>query len=168
MHRLIRWPVGLAVAPVVALCLAGCTLGAGEAGLPPLTPEPDAPLVAATPAPAGPSYPARLALMRYLRGIATGDPRICVLIGPEFEESAFGAPGGCRTGLAAARRELSAADLAALRTVSVPTATIGPEPAGYTVSFAELGWRGEPARPGGLLADRYVLRRTGSQWIITA
>lgn len=159
----------LALVPV--LCSCGGNEAGAQATLPPLTPEPGLalPSGAAGSPPGGgrASLAARVSLARYLRGIGAADPRICALLSPAYERTAFGAPGGCRTYIGQVKRRLRAKDLIALRSVFVPTATPGPGPAEYTIEFADLRWRTDPARPGGVLAARYVLHRTGRRWLIT-
>jgi hypothetical protein len=157
----------LSLLPALALGPAACG-GKEEAGMPPLTPEPgDSRLVDVT-APAKDSLPARLVLYKYLRGIAAGNVKVCALLAPAYDRAAFGRAGGCRSGgLAAARAKLRPADLAALRGVTVPVCDDGPGEGEYTVDFADLKWKGDPARPGGVLAANYTLGKTGTRWLIT-
>ncbi|MGK5559001.1 hypothetical protein ACSNOI_46110, partial [Actinomadura kijaniata] len=112
------------------------------------------------------TQPARTALLDYLRGVGSGDTRVCAAMTPAYERAMFGREGGCRPGLAGERRRLRPKDLAALRTVSVPVAEPGPEPGTFTVGFEDLRWEGDPARPGGLLAARFTLRRSGKNWVL--
>lgn len=151
--------------------LASCGGGAADArpGLPPLTPEPglSLPVTAGDPAARPVDLPPRLALARFLRGIGAGDPRVCALLTPARERIAFGGPGRCRPWITEVKRHLPAKDLLALRTVVVPSGTPGPGAAGFTVEFTELQWRGEPAQQAGVLAARFVLRRTpAGRWLI--
>ncbi|WP_067453621.1 hypothetical protein [Actinomadura macra] len=155
----------LALLPALA-ALAACS-GDPEITMPPLTPEPsDTRLIDA----AGPdpqTLPARLALYRFLRGVAAGDVRACAYLAPAYERTVFGRTGGCRTGLRQARAKLDAQDVAALRGVTVPAGETGPGDGDITVRFEDLGWRGEPARSGGLLAPTFTLRQIGGRWRIT-
>ncbi|MQY07084.1 hypothetical protein [Actinomadura macrotermitis] len=149
----------------LALCL---TLGACSDEKPVGSPVPPAP---------GPKRPAavraewseaaRAALASYLHAIASGDKGACALLAPEYERIAFGRPKGCAGGLRAARARLRPQDLKALRTVAVPTAEPGMHFDEVSVPFQDLAWKGEPARPGGLLAARYTLRKSGKRWLIT-
>ncbi|MDL4814617.1 hypothetical protein [Actinomadura opuntiae] len=159
----------LSVLPLLSalvLGLDGCG-GKDEAGMPPLTPEPGDSRLADLTAPAKDSYPARLVLYKFLRGVAAGNVKACALLTPDYDRAAFGRPGGCRAGgLAAARRKLRPADLAALRGVTVPTCEDGPDEGEYTVAFGDLKWKGDPARPGGVLAAKFTLRKTGTRWLV--
>ncbi|MFC9969562.1 hypothetical protein ACFVH6_01510 [Spirillospora sp. NPDC127200] len=109
---------------------------------------------------------ARTALTKYLRGMAAGDATVCGLLTPAYERAVYGRPGGCRPGLPQARRKMRPKDLAALRTVAVPTAEPGAGPGEYSVQFEDLKWKSEPARPGGVLAARFTLRKTGANWLL--
>lgn len=158
----------------LALIPALCSCGSGEAGaqptLPPLTPEPGLSLPpAADPSPSG--RPAdlapRVALARFLRGVGRGDARVCALLTPAYERTAFGGAGRCRTWIRTVRTKLPAEDLAALRSVYVPTGASGPGADDFTIEFADLQWRGDPAQPGEVLAARWVLHRTGRRWLIS-
>ncbi|HEX2314425.1 MAG TPA: hypothetical protein VHJ17_11850 [Thermomonospora sp.] len=161
----------LVLSAVPALGACGAFAGSDEPAIPPLVWESGDPRLSdpspAT-APPGESLPGRVALYRYLRGVASGDVRACALLTPEYEESAFGEAGGCRAGLAAARARLGTRNLAALRGVTVPVARPGPGPDGLTVRFADLRWRTGRGTPGGLLAERFVLRRVDGRWLIAA
>ncbi|MDL4775997.1 hypothetical protein [Actinomadura xylanilytica] len=152
---------------LAVLALTACG-GEDRATMPPLTPEPgDARPLAPAGAPPEQSRAARMVLYRYLRGVAAGDAKVCASVTPAYERATFGKPGGCGSGLAAARARLRAQDRAALRTVTVPTGQAGPGPDDFTVRFEDLRWKGEPARPGGLLAAGFTLRKTGARWLIT-
>ncbi|MFC4049341.1 hypothetical protein ACFOY4_06580 [Actinomadura syzygii] len=152
----------------VVFLFAASTACGGEPDLsmPPLTPEPgDSRLVGgATRAAPADTFPARLALYKYLRGVAVGNVRACTYLTPEFERAAFGRAGGCRAGFLRARAQLRPQDVAALRGVTVPACEDGPADGEYTVRFEQLKWAGEPARPGGLLAAAFTLRKTGPYW----
>ncbi|TYB48282.1 hypothetical protein [Actinomadura chibensis] len=156
---------------VVSLFAASTACG-GEPDLsmPPLTPEPgdsrlvDGATAETTTEAAADSFPARLALYKYLRGVAAGNVRACAYLTPEFERAAFGRAGGCRAGFLRARARLRPRDVAALRGVTVPACEDGPADGEYTVRFEQLEWAGEPARPGGLLAASFTLRKTGPYW----
>ncbi|MEU4822295.1 hypothetical protein AB0H37_10525 [Actinomadura sp. NPDC023710] len=145
--------------------LAACG-GANEVTMPPLTPEPGDSRPAETSADAAPreTLPARLALYKYLRGMAAGNARACAYLAPAYERRVFGGPGRCPSGLGRARARLRPQDLAALRGVTVPTCEEGPGAGDYTVRFEHLRWKGAPARPGGLLAANFVLRGNGNRW----
>ncbi|WP_173098837.1 hypothetical protein [Actinomadura verrucosospora] len=156
----------LSLLPALTVGLGACG-GKEEAGMPPLTPEPGDSRLADMTAPAKDSLPARLVLYRYLRGVAAGNVKACGLLAPDYDRTAFGRAGGCRAGgLAAARAKLRPADLAALRGVTVPTCDDGPGDGEYTVAFGDLKWKGDPARPGGVLAANFTLRKTGARWLI--
>jgi hypothetical protein len=158
----------LAFIPALIACGAEADMS-----IPPLTPEPTIslppadPAETADPAAGKASYPARLALYNYLRGMAAGNPRACAYLAPAYDRATFG-KAGCRAWVPQVDRQLPAADLTALRQVVVPTATRGPGSADYTVRFADLEWRTEPAKPSGVLAARYVIRRIGARWFIVA
>ncbi|MFB4306073.1 hypothetical protein [Actinomadura sp. GTD37] len=156
-------------AVLIVLPLLGACGGKDEITMPPLTPEPgDSHLVDTTATESGAeSFPARLALYKYLRGIAAGNARVCAYLTPDYQRVAFGAPGACRYGFAHARAKLRPQDVAALRGVTVPSCEPGPGDGDYTVRFEDLDWKGEPARPGGLLAATFTLRKSGAYWQIT-
>lgn len=161
-----RLSVCLVVAAVVAGA-AGCGgLSADdEPEIPPLTAEPGdpqagRPTVSLEP---GQARAARGVLQRYLRAVGAGDDQACTYLSPEYESAAFGAQ-GCQAGLGQARREMDEADLAALRTVRVPGGEAGPARDEFTVRFADLVWAADPARPGGLVEARYVLRLGDGGW----
>ncbi len=162
--------VPLFVLPLLGLGACG---GQDEVTMPPLTPEPgdsqflDAPEPTASAASAKETLPARLALFKYLRGVAAGNAKVCAYLTPAYQREAFGGPAACRTGFAAARAKLRPQDIAALRGVTVPTCEAGPGDGEYTVRFEDLAWKGEPARPGGPLAASFTLRKTGAYWQIT-
>ncbi|MFI0353815.1 hypothetical protein [Actinomadura sp. 9N407] len=158
--------VPLLAVPILAMALSAC--GEGEATMPPLTPEPgDQRPSTQTAVPAAQSLAARKVLYQYLRGIAAGDAKVCSHLTPGYESATFGAAGDCRKGLDEAKGKLRPQDVTALRGVTVPTAEAGPENGDITVGFEDLKWKGEPARPGGILAARYTLRQTGGRWLIT-
>ena len=156
----------LALIPTCAAC-GGSKV---DMSIPPLTPEPtitlppDAPL---DPVETKASFPARLALDNYLRGLAKGNPRACAYLAPAYDRATFG-KAGCRAWVPQIKRQVPAADLAALRSVVVPTATPGPGAAEYTVRFADLQWRTDPAKPSAILPARFVLRHISGQWKIVA
>ncbi|WP_149259190.1 hypothetical protein [Actinomadura sp. K4S16] len=147
--------------------LAGCG-GGNEVTMPPLTPEPGdsrpAPDASASAAPQRRTLPARMALYKYLRGVAVGNVKACAYLAPAYERRVFGGPGRCHSGLGRVRAKLRPQDLAALRGVTVPACQVGPGGADCTVRFEDLRWKGAPARPGGLLAASFVLRRNGARW----
>lgn len=160
----------LLVLPLLGLGACG---GQDEVTMPPLTPEPgdsqffDVPASTAATASAKETFPARLVLFKYLRGVAAGNPKVCAYLTPAYQREAFGGPAACRTGFAAARATLRPQDIAALRGVSVPACEPGPGEGEYTVRFEDLAWKGEPARVGGPLAASFTLRKTGAYWQIT-
>ncbi|TDD81240.1 hypothetical protein [Actinomadura rubrisoli] len=157
-----------AALPVVLVLASLSACGGNEITMPPLTPEPvDSRLAGTSDTPPEQSLAARLVLYRFLHGVAAGNVRVCAHLAPAFERAAFGGPGRCRSGLRQARARLRPPDIAALRGVTVPVAEDGPGDGDYTVRFEDLKWRGEPARPGGLLAARFTLRKTGGRWLIT-
>ncbi|WP_141581214.1 hypothetical protein [Actinomadura sp. WMMA1423] len=152
----------LTLLPLLAACGGG-----NEVTMPPLTPEPgDSRLTEAPRDRSLPrrTLPARLALYKYLRGVAAGNVRACAYLAPAYEQRVFGGPGRCRSGLGRARARLRPEDVAALRGVTVPACQVGPDGGDCTVRFEDLRWKGAPARPGGLLAASFVLRRNGARW----
>jgi hypothetical protein len=160
----------LLAAVLVVLPLLGACGGRDEVTMPPLTPEPGDSqfVVTRETTSAKESFPARLALYRYLRGIAAGNPKSCAFLTPAYQRRVFGGPAACRTGFAQARAKLRPQDLAALRGVTVPVCEPGPGEGDYTVRFEDLAWKGEPARPGGLLTESFTLHKTGPYWQITS
>ncbi|TDD69599.1 hypothetical protein E1293_35630 [Actinomadura darangshiensis] len=160
--------VRLPLAALMLLPLLGACGGKGEVTMPPLTPEPGDSQLADTSTTLNPkeTLPARAALYKYLRGIGAGNAKACAYLAPEYEQRVFGAPGRCREKLGPARAKLRPQDVAALRGVTVPTCEEGPDEGNYVVRFADLKWKGEPARPGGLLAASFTLRKTGDYWQI--
>jgi hypothetical protein len=156
------------LAALILLPLLGACGGKDDVTMPPLTPEPgdsrlaDTSTTLSTPE----TLPARLALYKYLRGIAAGNVKACAFLTPEYEQSVFGGQGRCRVKLAAARAKLRPQDIAALRGVTVPFCEEGPDDGDYTVPFEDLRWKGEPASQGGLLAASFTLRKTGTYWQI--
>jgi hypothetical protein len=158
--------VALLAVPILALTLGAC--GEGEVTMPPLTPEPGDPRPSAqAAAPPEQTRAARLVLYKYLRGVAAGDAKVCAHLAPGYQSAMFGESGGCRKGLGEARSRLRPQDVTALSGVTVPTGEAGPENGAVTVGFEDLQWKGEPPRPGGILAARYTLRQTGDRWLIT-
>ncbi|GAA1779510.1 hypothetical protein [Actinomadura chokoriensis] len=166
----------LLAAVLVVLPLLGACGGQDEVTMPPLTPEPgdsqfaDTTTTATTAtaaASAKETLPARMALYKYLRGIAVGNAKACAYLTAAYQQRVFGGPAACRTGFARARAKLRPEDLAALRGVTVPVCQPGPGDGVYTVRFADLAWKGAPARPGGLLKTTFTLRKTGPYWQIT-
>lgn len=162
--------VRLFLAVLLLPAALGACGGEDEVTMPPLTPEPGDSQWTDTAGTTSSeeSFPARLALYKYLRGIAVGNVRACAFLTPAYERATFGKPGGCRSGLSRARARLRPQDLAALRGVTVPACEEGPGDGEYTVRFEHLEWTGEPARPGGLLAASFTLRKSGRYWQIAA
>ncbi|MFA1548560.1 hypothetical protein [Actinomadura chokoriensis] len=157
-------------AVLVVLPLLGACGGQDKVTMPPLTPEPgDSQLVDTTgTVSAKESFPARLALYKYLRGVAAGNARVCAYLTPAYQREVFGGPAACRAGFAQARARLRPQDVLALRGVTVPVCEPGPGNGDYLVRFEDLDWKGEPARPGGLLTASFTLSRSGAYWQITA
>ncbi|WP_433474418.1 hypothetical protein ACQPZP_37560 [Spirillospora sp. CA-142024] len=152
---------------MLLLPLLGACGGKDDVTMPPLTPEPSdsrfvVPSNASSPQE---TLPARLALYKYLRGVAAGNVKSCAYLTPEHERRVFGAPGRCRSGLARARAKLGPRNVAALRGVTVPVCAKG-SGGDCTVRFEDLRWKGEPASPGGLLAASFTLRKTRTYWQI--
>lgn len=165
-----RLRFGLFAASLLVPVLVSCSrFSDKEPEIPPLTSEPGDPLPDPT-TPAGASapqgYAARVVLYKFLRGVAAGDTRTCAHLARGYEGTIFGKPGGCETGLGQARQRLRPQDIAALSGVTVPAGQPGPTPDEFTVSYADLRWRGDPARPGGVIAARFVLRKEGGRWLI--
>ena len=159
----------LSLLPALAFPALSACGGKAEITMPPLTPEPgDTRLTDTTVAAPRASLPARRVLYRFLRGVAAGNVKVCADLTPAYERAAFSRPGGCRSGLLQARAKLRSQDIAALRGVTVPAGEPGPGTGEFTVWFEDLRWRGEPARPGGVLAARFTLRKTGGRWLIAA
>ncbi|NVI87976.1 hypothetical protein [Actinomadura sp. BRA 177] len=159
----------LLVAVLAVLPLLGACGGQDEVTMPPLTPEPGDSQFTDTRATTSTeeSFPARLALYKYLRGIAAGNPKACVYLTPAYQREVFGGPTACRSGFAKARANLSPQDITALRGVTVPVCEPGPGNGDYTVRFEDLAWKGAPAVPGGLLTTSFTLRKSGPHWQIT-
>jgi hypothetical protein len=187
-------PVTTVLAAIVmagSLSLSGCGGSQPDDSLPPLTPEPalsvpsadsQPPSVEASPpaSPAAPasrsglraSYPARLALMRFLRGVGAGDGQVCGLVSPSYARTAFAAAGGCQKWIGAIPARLTPDELHQLRTVQVLGAAPGPRQGQYTVRPADLRWatsaavRKDVLFPAG--AQQYVLARAGGRWVVVA
>jgi hypothetical protein len=164
-----------------SLLLSACGGARDDDSLPPLTPEPalslpadDSPPPALeSNAPASRSgsratYPARLVLMRFLRGVGAGDQRACGLLSPSYARTAFAAGGGCQRWIGSVPRRLTPDELHLLRTVQVLGATPGPRPGQYTIRPADLKWAASAAVPKDVVAQRYVLARAGGRWIVVA
>jgi hypothetical protein len=173
-----RVVVGVAASAATIPLLAACGGGTDDDSLPPLTPEPSLSIPQAESSqPASPasrsgaraSYPARFALMKFLRGVGAGDARVCAYVAPAYAGTAFADSGGCRQWIGTVAARLTPEERTLMRTVLVPGATPGPEQGQYTIRPADLRWtpRGSTA-PDGILADQYVLAREGNRWLITA
>jgi hypothetical protein len=172
----------LLAAIVVAGSLLLSACGAQEDdSLPPLTPEPTFSLPSAdspppsveTQPPASrsgsrTSYPARLVLMRFLRGVGAGDRRACALLSPSYARTTFAAAGGCQKWIGAIPTRLTPDELHQLRTVQVLGATPGPREGQYTVRPADLRWAASTAVPKDVVAQQYVLGRTAGRWFVVA
>jgi hypothetical protein len=163
------------------LLLSACGGTHDDGALPPLTPEPGLSLPSAESAPpavesAPPasrsasraSYPARLALMRFLRGAGAGDPQACGLLSPAYARTAFADDGGCEKWIGAIPARLTPDELRRLRTVLVLGATPGPRQGQYTIRPADLRWSSGTAMPKDVVAQQYVLARTGAHWLVVA
>jgi hypothetical protein len=163
----VRLPIA-AMALIIAsmVVVSGCGSKA-DMSMPPLTPEPTVPLPPEDGAVLRQSYPARVVLYRYLRGVAAADVRACVYLAPAYARATFGRT-GCRAWVAQAGRHMAPADLVALRQVTVPAATPGPGRGSYTVEFTDLQWSTGRPEPGGVLRSRYVIRSYGARWRISA
>jgi hypothetical protein len=185
-RRLLRIPGARVLLVAVSVAVAGPLLtGCGGLGqdddpLPPLTPEPglSLPQASSPPQASGPpsasrsgtraSYPARLALMQFLRGVGAGDRRVCGLLAPSYARTAFAADGGCAAWIGAAPTRLTPDELHGLRTVRVLGATPGPRPGQFTVRPADLRWSSGGGVPRDVVAQRYVLARVGGRWLVIA
>jgi len=172
----------LLAAIVVAgpLMLTACGGPHDEDSLPPLTPEPYLSLPSAETPPSPEtrppvsrsgsraSFPARVALMRFLRGVGSGDRRACGLLSPSYARTAFTGAGGCQTWIGAIPTRLTPDQLHQLRTVQVPGATPGPRPGQYTIHPGDLRWSSGTEMPGDVVAQQYVLARAGARWLVIA
>jgi hypothetical protein len=168
------------IAGPLLLTAAACGGTRDNDSLPPLTPEPALSLPAAESPPTtetGPpasrsrsrtSYPARFALMRFLRGVGAGDGRACGLLSPSYARTAFAGAGGCQKWIGAIPGRLTPDELRRLRTVQVLGATPGPRPGQYTIRPADLRWSPGAAAPEGVVAQQYVLARAGTRWLVVA
>lgn len=177
-----------AIAVAGSLSLSGCGGSQEDDSLPPLTPEPALPLPSAGSQPPSvetnpsaaaasrsglrASYPARLALMRFLRGVGAGDGQVCRLLSPSYARTAFAAAGGCQKWVGAIPARLTPDELHQLRTVQVLGATPGPRQGQYTVRPADLRWAARAVVPNDVLfpagAQRYVLARAAGRWVVVA
>ncbi|HEY7485358.1 MAG TPA: hypothetical protein VH912_12925 [Streptosporangiaceae bacterium] len=155
--------------------LAACGSSQSDDSLPPLTPEPSLslPVPQSTPPPASrsatrASYPARLVLMKFLRGVGAGEVRVCGYVSPSYARKAFAQAGGCTQWIGTAPTRLTPDQLDQLRTVQVLGATPGPSPGQYTIRARDLRWSTADAAPTEVLAKQYVLAKTGTGWLIVA
>lgn len=160
--------------------LAACGNSQSDDTLPPLTPEPSlsvpalestAPQPATTSASgagARASYPARLVLMKFLRGVAAGEARVCGYLSPAYDRKAFARAGGCAKWIGTVATRLTADQLGRLRTVQVPGASPGPGTGQYTIRLRDLRWRPAQATPPDFVARQYVLAKTGGRWLIVS
>jgi hypothetical protein len=164
-----------------SLLLSACGGTQEDNSLPPLTPEPALSLPSAeslppsveTKPPASrsgsrASFPARLVLMRFLRGIGAGDRRACALLSPSYARTTFAAAGGCQKWIGAVPTRLTPDEVHQLRTVQVLGATPGPRQGQYTVRPADLRWVASTAAPNAVVAQQYVLGRAGGRWFVVA
>jgi hypothetical protein len=173
----------LLAAIVVAgpLLLSACGGTQEDDALPPLTPEPAlSPPSADAPPPSvesqspvsrsgsRASYPARLVLMRFLRGVGAGDRRACALLSPSYARTTFAAAGGCQKWIGAVPARLTPDEIHQLRTVQVLGATPGPRQGQYTVHPADLRWTASTAMPKAVVAQQYVLGKAGGRWFVVA
>jgi hypothetical protein len=163
------------------LLLSGCGGTQDDGALPPLTPEPGLSLPATESSPAAvastppasragsrASFPARLALMRFLRGVGSGDDRACGFLSPSYARSAYADAGGCKEWIASVPARLTPDQLHQLRTVQVLGASPGPRAGQYTVRPADLRWSSGTAVPKDVVAQQYVLARAGARWLVIA
>jgi hypothetical protein len=157
--------------------LGACGAGTDDDSLPPLTPEPSLSVPLTEPsspasrsrAESRASYPARLVLMKFLRGVGTGDTRVCGHTAPAYARVAFADSGGCRPWIGVVTARLAPEQRDLLRTVLVPGATPGPRRGQYTIRPGDLRWSPpEATAPRGVVANRYVLARIGPRWLIIA
>ncbi|HZB34279.1 MAG TPA: hypothetical protein VE465_29215 [Streptosporangiaceae bacterium] len=164
-----------------SLLLAACGGTQEDDSLPPLTPEPAFSLPSADASPPSgetrssasrsgsrASYPARLALMRFLRGVGAGDRRACALLSPSYARTTFAAAGGCQKWIGAIPARLTQEEIRQLRAVQVLGATPGPRQGQYTVRPADLRWAAGTAVPKAVVAQQYVLGRAGGRWFVVA
>jgi hypothetical protein len=173
----------LLTAIVVAgsLPLSACGGSRVDDSLPPLTPEPAFSLPSADSRPPSvetnppasrsglrASYPARLVLMRFLRGVGAGDRRACGLLSPSYARTAFAAAGGCQKWIGAIPTRLTPDELHQLRTVQVLGAAPGPRQGQYTIRPADLRWTASTEVPKDVVAQQYVLARAEERWIVIA
>jgi hypothetical protein len=104
-------------------------------------------------------FPARLVLMRFLRGAGAGNPKVCGWVSPAYDEKAYSTVGGCAKWVAS----ISPADRVKLKQVTVPVATGGPKV--WTVQASSLVWpKGRPTTPK---ATVFVLRKPASRWLLS-
>jgi len=151
---------------LVGLLSSGCAAGKDTA-LPPEIAQSSYPLFAGgstapvinKPASQPADFPARLVLMRFLRGAGAGNAKVCGWVSPAYEQKAFSTVGGCAQWVASIRP----VDRAKLKLVTVPEATGGPK--AWTVTASSLVWpKGKPTTPK---AAAFVLRKPGSRWLLS-
>jgi hypothetical protein len=151
---------------LVVLLSAGCAAGQNTA-LPPEIAQSSYPLFASAstapvvkePASQPADFPARLVLMRFLRGAGAGNTKVCGWVSPEYDEKAFSTVGGCARWVAS----IKPVDRAKLKLVTVPEAT--GDPKAWTVQASSLVWpKGKPTTPK---AAAFVLRKPGSRWLLS-
>jgi hypothetical protein len=106
--------------------------------------------------------------MRFLRAVGAGDRQACGLVSPSYAATAFASAGGCPQWIGAVPARLSPDELHQLRTVRVLGATPGPRAGQYTIRPADLRWRAATAVPRDVVAQRYVVAKTGNRWLIIA
>jgi hypothetical protein len=165
----------LAVIVAAVPLMAGCAAATGEDdSLPPLTPEPSLSVPSAEATPSAPrpgsraSYPARLVLMRFLRGVGEGDARVCGHLSPAYARTTFAKWGGCPKWIGATSDRLTPEELGSLQAVQVIGATPGPRAGQYTIGLGDLNWDEGAVAPDGVVAQRYVLARAGARWLVIA
>jgi hypothetical protein len=171
-----RVVVGVAAIAATIPLLGACGGGTDDDSLPPLTPEPSLsipqaessqPASTASRSGARASYPARYALMKFLRGVGAGDVRVCGYVAPAYARTAFADSGGCRQWIGTVAARLTPEERTLMRTVLVPGATPGPGPGQYTIRSGDLRWTPRTATaPAGVLADQYVLTKSGPRWLL--
>ncbi|MBW8484534.1 hypothetical protein [Actinomadura parmotrematis] len=155
-----RRPLLAVLITALALC-AAC----GGGGDPQPAPSPAARSTGPATVPAAQSRAARAALVAYLHALGKGDGKACSYLSPAYARETFGK--NCAAGLRSARARLRPRDLKSLQAVTAPEAEPGVTPGEVSIPFESLRWKDEPALPGGPVAARFTLQRTGKRWLIS-